>query len=52
MLTWTNVRAKLDHYSSEDAWKAESLCGLLNAWDVPDREVTLDDLVSRIGLDV
>jgi hypothetical protein len=52
VLTWANVRAKLDSYTFEDAWKAESLCGLLNAWDIPDREVVLDELVIRIGLDV
>lgn len=52
-LTLTNVRAKLDSYSSgRDAWKAASLCGLLDAWDISDGDVALDELFSRIGLGI
>lgn len=50
-VTLANVRAKLDGYSLEqDAWKAESLCGLLGAWDIGDDDLTLDDLVKRIDV--
>ena len=52
-VTLTNVRAKLDGYSlGRDAWKAESLCGLLGAWDIGDDNLTLDEIVKRIDMDI
>lgn len=54
VLTLTNVRAKLDSYSffDDEMWKAESLCGLLGAWDTLDADVVLDELVRSIGLEI
>lgn len=51
-LTRENVRSRCNSYSlSTDAWKCESLCSLLNAWEKNDVDVMLDDLIKRIAPD-
>lgn len=52
-ITLASIRAKLDGYSlGQDTWKAESLCALLGAWDIGDDDLTLGELVKRIGIDI
>ena len=54
VLTLKYVRATHDKYSfgGEDMCRRESLCGLLGAWDIADEDVTLEELVERIGLNI
>lgn len=48
-LSEQNIRARLVDYSPEsDAWKMESLTGLLSAWDTADTITLLDDLVAEL----
>lgn len=51
-LSEQNIRAKLDNYSvAGDAWKMESLTGLLGAWDTLHTNILLDDLVAQLHED-
>jgi hypothetical protein len=53
-LTLKNVRATHDNYSmtTDGMCKRESLCGLFGAWDIGEEDITLDELVERIGLSI